>query len=96
MFRKPGKATVGLSELASTKSATEALRSQLRDSKKGQRKRLTIDPNQTFADVDSIQNAVAAAEVARKAKTKSDKELKLASEQAGSLKTEDTVFEFQI
>jgi hypothetical protein len=96
MFRKPGKATVGLSELASTKSATEALRSQLQGSKKGQRKRVTIDPNQTFADVDSIRNAVAAAEVARKAKTKSDKELKLASEQAGSLRAEDMVFEFQI
>jgi hypothetical protein len=38
----------------------------------------------------------AAAEVARKAKTKSDKELKLASEQAGTLRTEDMVFEFQI
>jgi hypothetical protein len=36
------------------------------------------------------QKAVAAAKVARKAKkTKSDKELKLASEQAGSLRMED-------
>jgi hypothetical protein len=96
MFRKPGKATVGLSELASTKSATEALRSQLQDSKKGQHKRVTIDPIQTFADIDSIRNAVAAAEVARKAKTKPDKELKPASKQAGSLRTEDMVCEFQI
>jgi hypothetical protein len=71
MFRKAGKAMAGLSvELASTKSATEALRSQLQDSKKGQRKRVTIDPNQTFANVDSIRNAQKAAgsEVAREGK----------------------------
>jgi len=90
----------GLSvELASSKLANEALRSQLQDSRKGQRKRVAIDPNQSFADVDSIRNAqkaVAAAEVAKKAKTKSDKELKLASEQAGSLRMEDMVFQFQI
>jgi FKBP-type peptidyl-prolyl cis-trans isomerase 2 len=99
MFRKAGNAMAGPSvELAGTKSATEALRSQLQDSNKGQRKRVTIDPNQTFADVDSIRNAqkaVAAAELARKAKIKSDKELKLASEQAGSSRMEDMVLEFQ-
>jgi hypothetical protein len=67
--------------------------------KKGQRKRVTIDPNQTFANIDSIRNAqkaATAAEVTKKAKTKSDKELKLASEEAGSLRMEDMVFEFQI
>jgi hypothetical protein len=100
MFRKAGKAMAGLSvELASTKSAIEAMRSQVQDLKKGQRKRVAIDPNQTFADIDSIRNTqkvVAAAEVAREAKTKSDKELKIASEQAGSLRMEDMVFEFQI
>jgi len=76
MFRKADKAIAELSvELASTKSTIEALRSQLQDSKKGQRKKVAIDPNQTFADVDSIRNAqkaVAEAEVARKVKTKSD------------------------
>jgi len=100
MFRKAGKAMAGLSvELASSKSANEALRSQLQDSRKGQRKRVAIDPNQSFADVDSTRNAqkaVAAAEVAKKAKTKSDEELKLASEQAGSLRMADMVFQFQI
>jgi hypothetical protein len=101
MFRKAGKAMMAeLSvELASTKSATEALRSQLQDLKKGQRKRVTIDPNQTFANIDSIRNAqkaATAAEVTKKAKTKSNKELKLASEEAGSLRMEDMVFEFQI
>jgi hypothetical protein len=79
MFRKAGKAMAELSvELASTKSATEALRTQLQDLKKGQRKRVTIDPNQTFANIDSIRNAqkaATAAEVTKKAKTKSDKEL---------------------
>jgi len=92
MFRK---AMAGLSVgLVSTKSAIEALKSQLQDSKKGQRKRASIDPNQTFVDsARNAQKAVAEAEVARKAKTE---ELKLASEQAGSLRMEDMVFEFQV
>jgi len=100
MFRKAGKAIAELSvELANAKSTIEALRSQVQDPKKGQRKRVTTDPNQTFANVDSIQNAqkaVAAAEVAKKAKTKSDNELRMASEQVGSLRMEDMMFEFQI
>jgi hypothetical protein len=58
MFRKADKAMAELSvELASTKSATEALGSQLQDLKKGQRKRVTIDTNQTFANIDYIRNA---------------------------------------
>ena len=72
MFRKAGKAVAELSvELANAKSTIEALRSQVQDLKKGQRKRVAIDPNQTPANVDSIRNAqkaVAAAEVAKKLK----------------------------
>jgi len=94
------KAIAGLSvELANAKSTIEALKSQVQGLEKGQRKRVAIDPNQTIANVDSIRNAqkaATAAEVARKAKTKSDNELRLASEQVGSLRMEDMMFEFQI
>jgi len=35
--------------------AIEAMKSQVQDAKKGQHKRATKDPNQTFVDVDSIR-----------------------------------------
>jgi lysophospholipid acyltransferase (LPLAT)-like uncharacterized protein len=59
MFRKADKAMAGLSVTRASqyKSAIEALRSQVQHLKKGQHKRVTIDPNQTFADIDSIRNA---------------------------------------
>jgi hypothetical protein len=100
MFRKAGKALAGMSvEFANAGSANEGFRSQLDLKTGGQRKRVTLDPNQTFADIDSIkkaQEAVASATAAREAKIKSDEALKLASEQAGSLSMEDMVFEFQV
>jgi hypothetical protein len=73
----------------------ESSRAQVQGLKKGQRKRATIDPNQTFADIDSTRNAQKPAEAAREVKTKSDEELRLASEQASSLGMEDMMFEFQ-
>jgi hypothetical protein len=100
MFRKAGKAFAGISvELANVRSANEGLRSQLDLKTSGQRKRVTLDPNQTFADIDSIkkaQEAAALATAAREAKTNSDEALKLASEQAGSLRMQDMIFEFQV
>jgi hypothetical protein len=101
MFRTAGKAIAELSvELANANSTIETLRSQIQDLKKGQRKSVTKDPNQTPANVGSIlrsaQKVVATGEAARKTKTKSDNELRSASEQAGSLTMEDMMFEFQI
>jgi hypothetical protein len=100
MFRTAGKAIAELSvELANANSTIETLRSQIQDLKKGQRKSVTKDPNQTPANVGSIRSAqkvVATGEAARKTKTKSDNELRSASEQAGSLTMEDMMFEFQI
>jgi hypothetical protein len=100
MFRKAGKALASMSvELANVRSANEGLRSQLDLKTRDQRKRVTLDPNQTFADIDSIkkaQEAATSATAAKEAKTKSDEALKLASEQAGSSRMEDMVFEFQV
>ena len=73
--------------------------SQLDLKDRGQRKRATVDPNQNFSDIDSIkkaQEAAASATATREAKAKSDEALNLASEQAASLRMEDTMFEFQV
>jgi hypothetical protein len=100
MFRKAGKAFAGISvELANVRSANEGLQSQLDLKTGGQRKKVTLDPNQTFADINSIkkaQEAAALATAAREAKTNSDEALKLASELAGSLRMQDMMFEFQV
>ena len=100
MFRKAGKALAGMSvELANARPAKEGLRSQLDLNTKGQRKRVTRDPNQNFADIDSIkkaQEAAASATATRETKTKSDEALELTSEQAGSLRMQDMMFEFQV
>jgi len=73
---------------------------QVQNLKKGQRKRVTVDPNKDDLQQEkcgkSAKKAAAAAKVAREAKTKFDEELRLASEQAGSLRMEDMMFEFQI
>ena len=100
-LRKTGKALSKMSvELATAKAANDGLQNQLDDLKtRGQRKRVALDPNQTFANIDSIkkaQEAASLATVAKESKTKSDEALKVASEQAGSLRLKDMMFEFQV
>jgi hypothetical protein len=100
-LRKSGKALSKMSvDLATAKAVNDSLQNQLDSLKtRGQRKRVTLDPNQTFADIDSVKKAQEAASLAttvRESKTKSDEALRVASEQAGSLRLEDMMFDFQV
>jgi hypothetical protein len=58
MFKKASKVLAGMSvELANVRSANKGFRSQLDLKTRRQRKRVILDPNQTFADIDSIKKA---------------------------------------
>jgi hypothetical protein len=100
-LRKSSKALSKMSvDPATAKAVNDSLQNQLDSLKtRGQRKRVTLDPNQTFADIDSVKKAQEAASLAttvRESKTKSDEALRVASEQAGSLRLEDMMFDFQV